>query len=237
MAKATRDHPRLASDITRSWVAVAIWVPFLVLVPVLLYRLLGPDELTSDGVIRLTFFIAWTIFSAIIIALTVAVYARADSAELRRWLIATRPPESVGQRLWWALNGGGAIYWALTGATVTLYALVSLVISPDGAHPLVVWSGVAVTVASAALIIVAFATHYARLDAVHDGFAFPGERHPVFTDYLYLAVQVSTTFGGSDVEVVTTHTRRAVSMHSIIAFTFNTVLVALLVSVLISNVQ
>ncbi len=98
-----------------------------------------------------------------------------------------------------------------------------------------IWSGVAVVTGSFALIVVSFALHYARRDATVGGLAFPGGTAPRFADYLYFSVQVSTTFGGSDVDVTTTRMRTAVTLHSVIAFTYNTVMVALLVSVLLNT--
>ena len=53
-------------------------------------------------------------------------------------------------------------------------------------------------------------------------------------DFNYLAIQVSTTFSSSDVTIEHTAARRVVSVHSLIAFAFNTIIVALLVSVLVS---
>ena len=50
-------------------------------------------------------------------------------------------------------------------------------------------------------------------------------------DFNYLAIQVSTTFSSSDVTIERTDARRVVSVHSLIAFAFNTIIVALLVSV------
>jgi uncharacterized membrane protein len=54
----------------------------------------------------------------------------------------------------------------------------------------------------------------------------------VFWDCVYLATQVQTTFSSSDVVVETTLTRRIVSGHTLVAFAFNTVIIALLIAVL-----
>jgi uncharacterized membrane protein len=54
----------------------------------------------------------------------------------------------------------------------------------------------------------------------------------VFWDCVYLATQVQTKFSSSDVVVETTLTRRIVSGHTIVAFAFNTVIIALLIAVL-----
>jgi uncharacterized membrane protein len=54
----------------------------------------------------------------------------------------------------------------------------------------------------------------------------------VFWDCIYLATQVQTTFSSSDVTVGTTLTRKIVTGHTIVAFAFNTVIIALLIAVL-----
>jgi len=43
---------------------------------------------------------------------------------------------------------------------------------------------------------------------------------------------VQTTFSSSDVEIGTTLTRRIVTGHTLVAFAFNTVIIALLIAVL-----
>ncbi len=63
---------------------------------------------------------------------------------------------------------------------------------------------------------------------------FPGDSAPTWDDYVYLAVQVSTTFSTHDGTVVTTAMRRKVTAQSVIAFVFNTVIVALVVSAMLT---
>lgn len=63
---------------------------------------------------------------------------------------------------------------------------------------------------------------------------FPGRPELVRRDYFYLAVQVSTTFSTSDVELTTTEMRGTSTAQSILAFVVNTVIVALLVSALLT---
>lgn len=193
----------------------------------------GPDDIGLDELLQVALLIAWSLICVVLIVLTVSVFSPARPPELRAWLLGTRPPRRWLARFWWSFNGGGAIWWALTGAYVTLYTVVGMAISPVAPSPLMLWSGLAVVALSVALIIVAFAVHYARIDSTDGGFEFPGSQDRRFGDYLYLAVQVSTTFGGSDVDLRTLRARRAVSMHSLISWVYNTVIVALLVSVLI----
>ena len=51
-------------------------------------------------------------------------------------------------------------------------------------------------------------------------------------DYVYFAVSVGTTPGTTDVQVDSRHMRRVVTAHALIAFAFNTVILALVLSAL-----
>ncbi len=65
----------------------------------------------------------------------------------------------------------------------------------------------------------------------------PGEERdgpPVFSDYVYLAAQVATTFSTSDVTVERRSMRRTVTVHSIATFAYNTVVIALIVSMFLN---
>jgi uncharacterized membrane protein len=92
-------------------------------------------------------------------------------------------------------------------------------------------SGAVVTTAWL-VTIVSYASHYARIVATVGGLTFPGEQGVVFWDCVYLATQVQTTFSSSDVTIESTLTRRIISGHTLVAFVFNTVIVALLIAVL-----
>ncbi|MFB7234059.1 DUF1345 domain-containing protein [Streptomyces sp. NPDC056269] len=61
---------------------------------------------------------------------------------------------------------------------------------------------------------------------------FPGEETPIWIDYVYFAFSVMTTFGTTDVDVTSKEMRRTVTVNACIAFVFNTVTVASLVSAL-----
>lgn len=226
-----RPHPRLASDTLRSWISVTVpTVLLFVGVAVLLW--IGPSRdlryYTSAAFLAL-----WAVFSISYIALTLAVFLPMSASEFMRTLRATRPGRTRLARFWWAFNGGGAIAWSLTGSAITLIALISLAVSAETAPAAVVWSGVVVVIASAALIVVSFAVSHARLQAERGGFEFPGGDSPRFADFLYLASQLSTTFGSNDVALTDTRARRAVAGHGAISWLYTSVLVALLVAVLL----
>nr|WP_240895389.1 DUF1345 domain-containing protein [Kineococcus siccus] len=85
-----------------------------------------------------------------------------------------------------------------------------------------------------ATMVVTYAADYARRQAVSPGLDFPGEQPAGFADYLYFSAAVSTTFGTTDVTVMTRALRRVVLGHSLVAFVVNTVIVGLLVSTLLA---
>lgn len=89
---------------------------------------------------------------------------------------------------------------------------------------------VLLVVAAWITMTVAFAAVYARREHHVGGLVVPGRRASGFTDHLYLAVAVSATLGTTDVAVRDRGTRAVVLVHSVLAFTFSTVVLALLVT-------
>lgn len=227
----------LASDLVRSWIAMGSGFPAVLLVTLGMVWLVEQGHATRAELANLPLYGGWAALVIVWIILTISVYARAGGGELVSWLAATSGPRRGFARFWWSLNGGGAIWWAIAGASVTMYTLVTLALSPVQPAPALLIAGASVVVASAGMIAVAFAIHYGRIDALEKGFDFAGTAVPRFVDYLTLAVSISTTVGASDAKTVTSAARRAVAFHSTIALTFNTVLLALLVSVLMRGVQ
>lgn len=85
-------------------------------------------------------------------------------------------------------------------------------------------------------IVLTYSIAYLMADA-RSGYrelAFPGrEGRGPWTDYLYFSAGVSTTFATSDVQVLGPRMRRTVTGHSVVAFGFNTVILAAVVSLLL----
>ena len=76
------------------------------------------------------------------------------------------------------------------------------------------------------------ALHPARRDRATPGCSSPAPTPPQFLDYLYFAVSVATTFGTTDVNVTNRVLRRTVTGQAVLAFAFNTVILALVLAVL-----
>lgn len=102
----------------------------------------------------------------------------------------------------------------------------------------------AVTILSAwAFIHLLFALHYAHeyygdtLDetgmAMEDrkGLRFPGDRDPTYLDFLYYAFVIGCACATADVETLSPAMRRTTLGHGIVAFFFNTVILALTINI------
>lgn len=64
------------------------------------------------------------------------------------------------------------------------------------------------------------------------GLEFPGDEKPDFIDFAYFSFVLGMTFQVSDVEISSRKIRRLSLLHSLIAFIFNTVIVALTINAL-----
>lgn len=227
-----RAVPRLASDTFRAYLAVGVALVPITVVPFVLVAL--PGEIALVRLVTITYLVSWAVVSLVTSALTLLAFSRASGEQLADWLRATNPATSRDRVLYF-LNGGGAASSAVSGSIVAVAAVLILAFTPElGGDVVLTMAGVAVVVGSLILTITAYAVRYAREQVAAGGLEFSETPHPVFADYLYLAVQVSTTFSSSDVSIQSTRMRNLVTANSLISFTFNTVIVALLVSVLVT---
>ena len=83
-----------------------------------------------------------------------------------------------------------------------------------------------------------FALHYAHeyYNALHRGHRpcldFPGdEEHPSYSDFLYFAFVIGTSAQTADVSLASTRVRRIGLLHCVLAFVFNTTILALTINV------
>ena len=178
--------------------------------------------------------ILYVAFFVIYQVMTQVVMQRASGPQLAEWARQTAP-RSRQQRWLQLLTFSGARSWAVSAALLALLSVLAIGLFADLRDNLVIVVASLLVVASGWIMIAyAFAVAYLRQNVAKGGLQFPTDAAPVWSDYLYLAVQVSTTFSGSDVTVSNTAMRRLVTTQALIAFVFNTVIVALLVSALLS---
>lgn len=167
-------------------------------------------------------------FFLIYLLLTARIVGRTGSEELRRH--AEEDDEGVALILLLAalavLVSGTAIFLVLNADESSLWArLIALVSLPLG------W----------ATIHVLAAFHYAylhyRADEKGKGFDFPGDGDPDAWDFLYASFTVGMTAQVSDVQVATRKMRRAVLVHGVASFFYNTGILALAVNAAVTAGQ
>jgi uncharacterized membrane protein len=163
---------------------------------------------------------------------TFAVFQDATPETLRRWLAESAPTGRL-PTVQASLAGTGPnipAQWSV----LAIGSVVVLVFDPRLLNqPWMLGMSVAVVTTSWLVTVVAYSVHYARITATVGGLTFSGDNGVVFWDCVYLAMQVQTTFSSSDVGIDTTLTRRVITGHTLISFAFNSVIIALLISVLL----
>jgi uncharacterized membrane protein len=63
------------------------------------------------------------------------------------------------------------------------------------------------------------------------GLEFPLEKAPDYLDFLYFALVLGMTFQVSDVQITSRKLRRVATLHGLLSFLFNTVIVAFTVNI------
>ena len=132
-------------------------------------------------------------------------------------------------------TGASGVLFATIG--VTIASLGAIVAELAGSHgkPHAVQSEAlagATVLLSWVFIHTIFATHYAR-EYWHDGkgLLFPGNPAPDYGEFLYFSYCMAVAFQVSDVATQTPGMRRLVLVHSLIAYVFNTAVIALGVNI------
>ncbi len=216
----------IASDVTRALLASAAAIVVLTVVIVALPGML-PGVRTVSGFV--TFMVTFVVaMFTTYVALTLAAFSRLKSETLNAVILETEARRNPRLERWLLLD---QLSWILTAAGFALI-LVALTVMDDSLRrdPWALLGAALLVILSWAVMTVAASVHFMRLDVRRDALRFPDEAPRTFSDYFYVAAMVNTTFATSDVAVTSTRSRRAFTVMSISAMTFNTVVIALLVS-------
>ncbi len=180
--------------------------------------------------------VGWVAFAAIFVAVTVWMFLTTDQATLRRY--AALEDENKG------------ILTTLILAAVAASVAVAMLALRDskllGSHHVqggqwwVLGLAVSTLVLSWLLAQCLFVLHYAHRyfgdtdsnGEADGGIDFPGEKPTGYRDFVYVAVCVGATCQVSDFDITTSRFRGLVTAHSLFAFAFNTMIVALGVNIL-----
>ncbi|WP_291795212.1 DUF1345 domain-containing protein [Brevibacterium sp.] len=181
------------------------------------------------------FLVFWVLFSGLYCALTHRVHARLRPEELRR-LGAEQHAAPV--RWWHSLLGSNSAENFTLAASVVSAALV-LAIAQSGRlreEPTLVLLGFGAAAGSWAVMAYSFALRYQRLHAAGARMDFPVPGETRFGDYLTHSVFVSTLMG-AHASPRTRTVWTAMRAHTVFAFAFNTVIVAMTVSLLLAGLS
>lgn len=197
-----------------------------VLLGVVAYLVL-PDELVAHAATRAL--LAWNLFALIYLALAAHMALGAD-------------PESMQRRA--LTQDEGRVFvlvLVVVAAVAVLLAIASQLAVVRELHGLQKTRHVALaalTVLSGWLITqTLFALHYAhdfyaaRARQRPDGLAFPGTPDPVYGDFLYFSCVIGTSGQTADVAFTSAAMRRIGLLHCILAFFFNTTVLALTINI------
>ncbi|MBV8658441.1 MAG: DUF1345 domain-containing protein [Burkholderiales bacterium] len=129
----------------------------------------------------------------------------------------------------------------VTAAVVSLAAIVAELAVVKDMHGVLRYAHIGLAaftiVSSWAFTHIMFALHYAHdyyvaLTRNHDGgLDFPGETLPDYSDFLYFACIIGTSGQTADVCFKTRHMRRVGLVHCVLAFFFNTTVLALTINI------
>ena len=175
---------------------------------------------------------AWDIGGLLLVGLSAVLFALegSDAAMAKN---ATDQQEGEWTMFWVTL---GAVAFSFAALTQVLPEAKSL---PPGQR------GMAVGLVAATLLLSWLVTHlvftyrYAHEyyttsgggPEVDGGLEFPGNEPPDYWDFVYFSLVLGMTFQVSDVQITSRKFRRLATLHGLIGFFFNTVIVALTVNI------
>jgi uncharacterized membrane protein len=165
--------------------------------------------------------VGWDVAAGILCALTWRIIVRANAARTRARAAIDDP-------------GGMAVFIiALVSSLFSLFAG-AYVLRWARAFPhnqALVWSALAIVGVMLAWILThtAYALRYVRLYYAKSGpggLQFPGPDPPADIDFAYFAFTIGMTFQASDVLITSSRVRAVVLSHAILAFVYNTIILA-----------
>jgi uncharacterized membrane protein len=186
-----------------------------------------PADVAAQPITRAL--VAWNVGTCVFLVLAAVMMARSSHDGMTR----RAQREDEGQRVVLAL---GVV--TVIASLAAIGGELVLVKDMRGAARAGHLALAALTVVSSwAFMHLIFALHYAHdfyaaLARNHTpGLAFPGEKKPVYGDFFYFAAIIGTSGQTADVSLVTSASRRLGTIHCIVSFFFNTIVLALTINI------
>ena len=173
----------------------------------------------------------WDVGALVLLALVWRIILRASPEETARRAAA----EDVGRSFVWAV--------VVLGSTVSIFAATvalrnTRAMAPRAEHELALLCLLAVVTAWVlchTTYTVRYAHLYYRDDGDLGGLGFPGTEMPCLLDFAYYAFTIGMTFQVSDVTITQHRMRQATLGHALLSFVFNTIVLALGLSLLFGH--
>ncbi|HIW99255.1 MAG TPA: DUF1345 domain-containing protein [Candidatus Nesterenkonia stercoripullorum] len=228
----------IVSDSTRSNVSIAVSVVVTAVAMLIISALSDWLPEGRIGVVLAIYVISWPVFTVTYLVWTHLAYAASGPERLR----ATAVHEHRRRRgsLMRRLNSDGAADWSVIAAIIAVAIAVMIAVNPavrDSVAFIVL--GLLCVACSWSVMIYSFALDYMRLNLTDEQsetpnahVRFPFSDEPRFGDYVTFAVLMSTMAAVSSGRVSSRPAWRLVRTNVVLAFVFNTVIVAMTVSLL-----
>ena len=230
--------------LTPSGDAARVWLPTAMALLIHAYGFLA-----TQGSLQVVYtLVAANVLYGLFLTLTWGAMWLSTPADVRGWAVAQETSGSRWRRVVGEISGrkvfsgGSGMSLILSFSLGGLFLALELLPRGEdlGTEPLLALLCVLGVLLSWALLHTSFAMYYAHLyyrnPREPGGLQFPGEEEPAAPDFAYFAFAIGTTFATSDVSISSGQVRRSVLSHSVLAFFYNTTILALVINLIIGSV-
>lgn len=222
------------SDLVRGWVSSAVAsLGALAVLAILIFVVRLDSSDPAQWTVPI-YVVAWPLYTAVYVGWGYRVYSHLDHASLRRVAVAEdRDEQRPLPRL---LGLTGTTNTTISAAVVAVIVTIAIAQQPAfSGEPAYVALALLTVASSWVLMVFAFAQSYLRLglradDDTHFRFQLPDRAR--FGDYVTFAVLISTMAATTPADVASRPAWRLVRTNVVIAFVFNSVIIAMMVSLL-----
>lgn len=174
---------------------------------------------------------SWDIGCAAYLILIATMFAGERQSSIA--IDAERQQEGEWTIFWFTMAGAFASFAAIIGEFAVSKDLPN---SVRGGHAALVAATLLLSwLLTHTLFALRYAHEYYEIQPGHSDFEkgldFPGGQNPDYWDFFYFAVVVGMTFQVSDVQITSRKFRRLATVHGLLGFLFNTVILALSVNI------
>lgn len=184
-----------------------------------------------------TFVVFYPLYALIYVAWSGTVYSRLGPEDLRR---VAREEHQASRRWYQQISGAnGTASATITAAVIAVAGTIGIALTPEfRGDVLYLVLGLCTVAGAWAVMVFSFAQSYLRLDAVGDTrqLTFPFPEAPRFGDYVTFTLLMSTMAATVAGRATTRAAWRLVRANVLVAFCFNSVLIAMMVSLLFGGI-